>query len=314
MIDLNSDNVKKSSHVLLTTVFPASESYLDDFFISLQKQTNADFDVLVINDGIENFEIYKAKYTSLNIIEIKAAESPAKNREIGINTVLELGYKYIVFGDSDDYFSENRIERSIESLEENHLVFNELTVFGESFRSENFLEKKIKNLDKISETIFDGNVFGLSNIAVRSEIILSRLDFDENLIAVDWFFITTLIIHNNYKIKFLGDVQTHYRQYNNNTIGMSLLLTDQKLELGIRVKEIHYSALIRYCKNHALEKYTSLFENKLKQIQNLKIELKNDAFKRRYMKLINSNIESIFTGWWSEIINLETYFKYENKN
>nr|WP_262914707.1 hypothetical protein [Gelidibacter sp. F63206] len=287
---------------------------MDDFFISLQNQTNADFDVLVINDGIKNFETYKAKYASLNIIEVKAAESPAKNREIGINTVLELGYKCIVFGDSDDYFSENRIKRSIKSLEENDLVFNELTVFGESFRIENFLAKEIKNLDRIQETIFDGNVFGLSNIAVRSEMILRKLDFDKNLIAVDWFFITTLLIQNNYKIKFLGDVQTYYRQYNNNTIGMSLLLTDQKLELGIKVKEIHYSALIRYCNTYALESYTTLFENKLKQIQNLKVELKNDAFKRRYIKFINSNFKAVFTGWWSEIINLETYFKYENKN
>lgn len=306
--------MEKSKTVFLTTIFPASEVYLDDFFSSLQTQTYKDFDVLVINDGIENLIDYETKYVNLNIIEKKVSKEPSKNREIGINWALKLGYKYIVFGDSDDYFSENRIQRTVESLQSNDIVFNELVVFNKKYRINNFLMNQIEKLDRIQETIYQGNVFGFSNIAIKSDIIKKKICFDENLIAVDWFFITTLLIQNNYQVKFLADVQTYYRQYNNNTIGLSMQLTEEKLILGIKVKEIHYSAITKYCNKHDLKNHFKIFENKLKQVQNLKEKLINNSFKNKYIEIINLNFKELFTGWWSETINLETYFKYENKN
>lgn len=308
------DKVRKSDHVLLTTIFPSSEGYFDDFFTSLQNQTIKDFDVLVINDGIKKFQSYKSKYSSLHIIEVKVLDSPAKNRETGINKALELGYKNIVFGDSDDYFSDNRLEKSIDSLQEFDLVFNELIIFSQNFRIDNFLISKIKTLDKIQDTIFDGNVFGMSNIAIRSAMISNRINFNKRLIAVDWFFITSLFIQNKLKIKFLRDIYTFYRQYDNNTIGMSMLLTNQKLNLGIKVKELHYTALISYCKNDTSEKYRVLFETKFKEVLNLKQKLKKEEFKKNYIEVVNTHFQLLFTGWWSEIINLETYYKYENKD
>ena len=46
----------------LTTVFPMKTEYLYDFFDSLQKQTYKKFNIIVVNDGYENFEEIK-KYT-----------------------------------------------------------------------------------------------------------------------------------------------------------------------------------------------------------------------------------------------------------
>lgn len=306
--------MKKCNTVFLTTIFPSSEIYLDDFFTSLQIQTSKNFDILIINDGVEDLAYYKKKYDKLNIIEKKGTELPVKNREIGINEVLKLDYKYIIFGDSDDYFSEDRIQKTIESLRKNDLVFNELTLFGENIRKNNILKENIKNLNKINETLFEGNIFGFSNIAIRSEIIKNKIFFDINLIAVDWFFITSILIQSNCRIKFLDDVQTYYRQYDNNTIGLAMQLTEEKLNLGVKVKETHYSALIEYCKKNMLENYTKVFENKLQQILKLKEKLTNDLFKKKYIEHVNLNFKELFKGWWSEIINLETYFKYENKN
>ena len=40
----------------LTTIFPMEEEYLKDFFNSLLQQTYKEFDILVVNDGYENFE------------------------------------------------------------------------------------------------------------------------------------------------------------------------------------------------------------------------------------------------------------------
>ena len=53
--------MKKSSTAFLTTVFPSCKQYLDDFFKSLSNQTDSDFDVIVINDCLEDFIFFIKK-------------------------------------------------------------------------------------------------------------------------------------------------------------------------------------------------------------------------------------------------------------
>lgn len=306
--------MKKSNAVLLTTIFPASQKYLEDFFNSLQQQTSKDFDVLVINDGVENFHIYETKFPDLNMLERKVAELPAKNREIGIKIVKELGYKFLIFGDSDDFFSDNRIEESIKALKINHIVINELTLFNNNSEEKNFLKNNLKNINTPQDNILNGNVFGFSNIGLRAEVINSKLNLSSDLIAVDWFFVTSLLLQKDCQIKFLDDVHTHYRQHSGNIIGMSKLLTIKKLELGIQVKQKHYKELLKFCKTYQLQKYSNTFETRLKEIKELKKELSNTIFREKYIALVNANINEIFSGWWSEVISLEKFYYYENKN
>ena len=306
--------MKKSETVFLTTIFPASQSFLHDFFRSLQSQTEADFDVLVINDGVIGFDEYKRQYADLNIIEEISTASPAKNREYGINTAVELGYKCLILGDSDDFFSNNRVAESIEGLKDNDIVVNELTIFSLQNRIDNFFFKHINSISTAQDNILNGNIFGFSNIAVRTSMIKGDLKFDDSLIAVDWFFITLLLLGQKPQIKFLGNVQTYYRQHGNNTIGMSLLLTNDKLDLGLKVKSIHYSLLIEHCRRNNLEDYSVLFENKLQELQKLKEQLLDISFKEKYINVINNSFSDIFSGWWSEILTLEDYLRYENSD
>ena len=115
----------------LTTIFPMKEDYLLDFFNSLDKQTHKTFDVIVVNDAYLNFAKIKAAYKNLEIIELPYSDSPIKNREHGVNYVLQNNYDIIVFGDSDDYFEDNRIEICISKLDQHDIVVNDLTLFGQ---------------------------------------------------------------------------------------------------------------------------------------------------------------------------------------
>ena len=303
--------MKKYETLFLTTIFPASEMYLDDFFKSLENQTITNFDVLIINDGIKDFENYRLKYSSLNLIEIKSNGSPAKNRQVGINKALDLNYKYLIFGDSDDYFSENRIEKSLKAIRNNDIVINELTLFNQDFSNKNFFKNNLENDFLPFKDIFKSNIFGFSNIALRAELLSQPIKFDDKLIAVDWYFITTLLLTGKPKVKFLENVQTFYRQHAENTIGMSTLVTKEKLSLGLKVKEIHYASVINYCNSCNLKEYYTIFESKYKEIKNLQIALVDSEFFKKYIDIVNKNQKNIFTGWWSEIISIEEYNKYE---
>jgi glycosyltransferase involved in cell wall biosynthesis len=298
--------------VFLTTIYPASQRYLNDFLNSLQKQTHRDFDVVLLNDGVKDFESYRLKYPNLNLIESKVSGSFGKIREIGINTVQELGYQFIIFGDSDDYFSENRIEETLKYLKSTHIVVNELTLVNGSTRLKDFLRTNLKNTKVLEDDILNGNVFGFSNIGLRAEIINTPVSFDDNLLAGDWFFIASILLQHECKIKFLDKVQTFYRQHDDNVTGFSLVLTEKKLELGIKVKLIHYKELLKFCKKNHIYNYIDMIQNKLNSICELKKELADPAFKEKYIEFVNWNISKIFTGWWSEIITKEDLLSYEN--
>jgi glycosyltransferase involved in cell wall biosynthesis len=306
--------MKQSKTVLLTTIYPAAKNFMDSFFESLQKQTYKNFDILVINDGFKNFSSHKTQYSDLNLIEILSSESPAKNREVGIKKVIELGYKFLIFGDSDDFFSENRIQESIKALKHNDIVINELTLYkDDNYCVDNFLKNNLDDTNPLNENIIDGNIFGFSNIAIRVNIIEQPIDFNSQIIAVDWFFISTLFLQNKWlNIIFLKDVVTYYRQYNSNTIGYSLMLDRKKLDMGLKVKYIHYMTLINYCEKYNYNNLIGVYKEKFKQIKNLNKKLINKSFKNKYICVVNSNIDKIFSGWWSEIIMLEDFYNYEN--
>ena len=115
----------------LTTIFPTNENYLYDFFNSLNRQTFKDFDVVVVNDNYKNFSKIKDKFSDLNIKELKYSDTPLRNREHGINFILDNNYDIVIFGDSDDYFSFNRVEVIIEKLIHYDIIVNDLSVFNE---------------------------------------------------------------------------------------------------------------------------------------------------------------------------------------
>lgn len=104
----------KNKIAFLTTVFPKNKNFLPDFFNSLENQSFKNFDVIVVNDGLKNFQNYKKNFKKLNIIDINKSSTPIKNREIGINYCIKNKYDILIFGDSDDYFKKNRVEESLE--------------------------------------------------------------------------------------------------------------------------------------------------------------------------------------------------------
>ena len=299
----------------LTTIFPASKPYLKDFFYSLQNQTYKSFDIIVINDGIKDFETIRKKYSDLNIIEFKVNFTPAKNREFGINKTIELGYEYIIFGDSDDFFAKNRFKVIIELLKTNDIVINDLNILCKTEIKSNFLSNIIKKEKLNINYFFDQNIAGLSNIAIKTSLLKnSNIKFNNELIAVDWYFFTTLLLQNpTANVYFTKKTSTYYRQYEQNTIGLNYTINSEKIKLGINVKLSHYKNLINFCNKNQISNFDSTFEIKYKEIQKLKTKIKNKSFFEKYILVIENNFDAIFKGWWSEIITIKEFEQYENR-
>ena len=199
-----------------------NRQYLFDFFNSLINQTYKKFDVIVVNDGYKDFEKIKTIYAqNLNIIELKYSSTPAKNREYGINYCIDNKYDILIFGDSDDYFKNNRIDKSLEILNDADIAVNDLSLFNENgVYEEKYLSHRLNNLDVVNfEFITNKNIFGMSNTAVKLKNI-SKVTFDNKIIAVDWYFFK-ILLKQGLKAIFTNETVSFYRQYENNIVGLS---------------------------------------------------------------------------------------------
>jgi len=207
----------------LTTIFPMKKQFLIDFFNSLNNQTYDNFDVVVANDGYSNFNEIKLKYGKLNIVELECSNTPAKNREYGINYCIERKYDILIFGDSDDYFSNNRVELALEALNSNDIVVNDVSLFDNNGTYEDmYISNRLENDSKVNfNYIKNKNIFGLSNTALKINI-LSKVSFDKDLVAVDWYLYKGLL-KNGCKAIFTNKAITYYRQHKDNTVGLQAL-------------------------------------------------------------------------------------------
>ncbi len=278
---------------ILGVVFPKVEAFIDEYLQSLEEQTVRCFDVIIINDGFDAFYSFKAKYNSLNIKEIEYRGTPAEIREFGINYIRNQGYQYVVFTDSDDYFSRNRVEKSIELLEHYDIVVNDLTTVSDGNREIDilYLSGRLKNLSEINfDFISDKNIFGFSNTAMKMKSLTGKVIFDKNLIAVDWFLFSMLLMKNCSAV-FTNEAVTFYRIYEGNVAGLSSATDRKKIEKGINVKRLHYKNL-------------SLIDDTFKGVHGkfdrLNSDMENNEYKSRYVEKVKL-LGLKNTLWWEDI-------------
>ena len=303
---------RKNNTLLIGVIYPKIQKYLVDYCKSIKSQDINKFDILILNDGfIGEFPLKNKRIT---IINIKNKLTPAEIRMLGIGYAIENDYKYVIFSDTDDYFSSNRISVSINKLEKYDFVFNELYLINEK---KDVIQKSYYNLTlkKIEYTsyleIVNGNLFGLGNTAVKV-IKLKELFIPKEIIATDWWIFSILLL-NKCKGGFIKEVITYYRQHNNNFIGISKKLNKNILQKGIKTKQIHYKNLLTYCKDHKMKGATKIYSKKLEEINTLNRNIQDDIFCKRYIDVINKNYSKIYKGWWSDILPINEWRKYNER-
>jgi hypothetical protein len=179
--------------------------------------------VIVINDGCDNFYDIKMKYQNLYIVELPYSDTPAKNREYGINYCIENKYDVLIFGDSDDYFSDNRVELLLSMLNGHDIVVNDVSLFDDSGIYEAmYMSNRLENDSTVSyDYIQNKNIFGLSNTAVKTNA-LNKVTFDKDLVAVDWYLYRELL-KNGCNAIFTNKAITYYRQHKDNVVGLQAI-------------------------------------------------------------------------------------------
>jgi hypothetical protein len=197
-------------------------------------------------------------------------------------------YDTIIFGDTDDYFSVNRVEDCKKKLESVDILANDLILVDKDKNeiSGPFWANRSELKETISiERIKNYNFLGLGNTAIKQKVLPNQIHFEPNLIAVDWYFYTVLL-QNNWKVGFSFSSFTYYRQHETNIIGRKKL-TFEEYAKGFNVKLNHYISLAK--------DYKDFHDLALKYV-----EYKDTISENKYKKTIEKTIiQNPF--WWEEI-------------
>lgn len=227
----------KSENVILTFIYPGCEKYIGEFIDSLLYQTEKDFDIIIINDGMQASDI---PHIPFNHQIIDYSLSISKNREFGISRVRELGYKHLILSDIDDYFHHSRIEKLLWGLKSFDAVVSDLDIvsYNGSILENKYFQQTHSIPNKLFKEFLDEqNICGFSNTAINIKTI-PEFSFPNNLKIVDWYFFSTLI-NKGMSIGFINQSLTYYRQHSDNLIGIddfSINLFKQMLPMKI----LHY--------------------------------------------------------------------------
>ena len=286
---MNSLGKVTNKAAFFTVVYPGVEKYLPDFFRSLENQSCPAFDLIVANDGLQDLDL-NGYHLNSQIIDLTG--SPVEIRAMGLQLIKSMGYEHIIFGDSDDFFSTNRVESSLWQLRECDIVVNDLDLVnerGELLLSGYFSQRLGKTKHIEANFIRDKNIFGLSNTSVRSAC-LPEEKYPAGLVAMDWFLFAK-VLESGANAVFSSECSTYYRQHGANIAGFAET-SPQKTLQSVKVKALHYAALasegMPFYQNPAVE-FELLHQRLLQDV----------AFRGKYFAFLQSTIAD-FPFWWED--------------
>jgi hypothetical protein len=270
-----------------SVIFPANLIYFKDFLDSLEQQTNKDFTLLLFNDGVLNLVDY-LKHTHLDYKIINVKGSVSQTRTQLFEYIKESSYENFIFGDTDDYFSLNRVEVCTQWLEKVDIIANDLILVSNDKIQLTGLywENRPELKETISiESIKNYNFLGLGNTAINKNVLPNQIKFDSNLVALDWYFFS-ILLKKSWKVGFTSQSVVYYRQHNANIVGRKEM-TFEDFKKGFNVKLNHYISLA---------KINADFQELAIEYSSVSDTISDINYKN---SLQNSTIKNPF--WWEEI-------------
>lgn len=281
------------------------ENYLVEQLESILSQSYSNFRLLISDDCSTDgtrkiLEEYKEKDNRIQLFFQGKNLGVIKNFEYLLKKVES---KYYMLSDQDDIWKNNKIERTVEKLEnsESDLVYTDLEVVDEnlnvtykSYWKLKGIYKKVKKYNNFEALYLNNFITGCTLISKKEFIddILPLPNTSKFVLHDYWI---ALIISQKGKIAYIEEPLIKYRQHKNNKIGSkkqsdTLKSIDEIRELFIRVKKEHFKVFI---------------ENEDK-FENPKIKKLNKKALKYYEMLSNKkNIN--FRGW----ILFFRLYKYE---
>ncbi|MCM1213730.1 MAG: glycosyltransferase [Lachnospiraceae bacterium] len=232
-----------------SVVYPTALKYLDDFLKSLNEQTDQQFELLLVNDGIEKetLNAYIQKYKNLSektiVLKADAGQAYYLLRILLLKEAKRREGTILILGDCDDFFSRDRVTSVVSEYKpEMWFFYNEILDFAYKPVMP-ILPKETKSIYNIAEY----NYLGLSNTAINLDKL--SIDFlnslqEGNTSIFDWYLFSRIVLAGGGGM-YLCHGKSYYRIHEMNLAGI-MQNTEDAINKEIRIKLEHYRLLKNY--------------------------------------------------------------------
>ncbi len=213
--------------------------YLKRALISIENQTEKNFETIVVVDGstdctIEYLNEYEKHKINLKFFYINASGGPAKPRNIGIQVS---SGKWLCFLDSDDYWLSNKLKviKNFIDKEKYDLFYHR------EFCNNRIINKRTYRSDLYNKLIVKGNLCSTSATVVNREFIIKKkilFNEDRRYISVEDYDFWLMIALKGGTFKHINKVLGYYRIHNNNLT--KDILNHNKNYLRLIYKHVFY--------------------------------------------------------------------------
>lgn len=224
-----------------TTFFPSFERFIPDFILSLLKQDDTEFELVIALDGLSSdpFLPYQSDL-KMSFINIPSGFSPAQVREYAWMQIIN-DYDALIFCDGDDVFSKKRVSNAKNSLKDFDLDACSLSLVNNTLEPLNVF---MYATDMVPNNIHKYNIFGLSNTGYKTNILKNTLPIPKHVIAVDWF-IAHKAIQMGASCNLREDIDCFYRQHGKNIASPSKPATQKNVLQAAKISRIHLENIIK---------------------------------------------------------------------
>jgi glycosyltransferase involved in cell wall biosynthesis len=258
--------------VLLSTY--NSELYIIQQLNSIINQTFKSFTLYIIDDGSSDKTVniinsFIKKYS--NIVFLNYNNKGSKPLKSFIWLLENVNANYYLFSDHDDIWIENKIEISLNKINENELLFpnkpilvhTDLIVVDKNL---NIIDNSFWKLSKINPKVLNTfNYLAVHNGVVGCTMIFNNLAKQSikkinkySLMHDSW--ITLCVLTNNGIIGYIETPTVYYRQHNNNVIGFNkpntlLNMISLKIIKNSIISNYLRFKMINQIQNFSIQKY-----------------------------------------------------------
>ena len=273
--------------MVASVVYLEALDFFDEFINSLKSQDSQCFEILLINDNInqcflkKKLKDYDAQFLRRVSIVDKSVEllEPYELRIQIFKEALARNIDLLILLDCDDLAKDNRVSCIIGQYNEEYAFFyNDIL----SFDGKEIMPGIPEITDRI-DGILECNYLGLSNCAINMRQITAEFIkslYEARTLVFDWYLFSRILLDKR-KGKKINGTCTYYRIHEKNIAGM-LSSEKSRLEKERRIKIIHYQLL---------KKYDRRFLELLHKYENMDIDFKQ------------TDMRNILPFWWNMLTN-----------
>ena len=260
------------------------EKYLREQLDSIINQTYKNIRILINDDCStdKTKEILKEYEQKDNRIDVKYNEKNVGSIKNFENLLKRVENKYFMLSDQDDYWMEDKVEKSLKKIKEENvdMVFTDLEPVDENLQTITPSMVRFMGFNKIIHKYNDYRLVFMRNcvtgctIISKKELIKKCLPIpDKKPMVHDWWMV--LMITQSGKISFLDEPTIKYRQHGNNQLGIYGMKTyiknfDEYREKYINLKLSQFKIYVEYEKSFEKKELIELSKKAIIYLEKIK--------------------------------------------